>query len=100
MKTPFNYNIYFQNALALKWSSYTDPLTGEKLNMRPHWAKEFPNRVGEDDFVTWTQKAFANQIREFISALKNVIKLNNGNFDNSMKMFSTKYLDVLFDEYY
>ena len=84
----------------MRWSGYVDPLTGEKLNMRPHWAKEFPNQVGEDDFASWAQKAFANQIPEFMRAFKHIIKSNNGNFNNSMKMFSTKYLDLLFHEYY
>ena len=68
--------------------------------MRPHWAKEFPNKVGEDDFVTWAKKAFGNQIPDFVTALKRVIRTNNGNFQNSLKMFSTKYLDVLFEDYY
>ena len=68
--------------------------------MRPHWAKEFPNQVGEDDYAAWTKKVFSNQIPQFISALKHVIELNNGSFQKSMKLFSTKYLDVLFDEYY
>merc|ERR1719367_667047 len=90
----------FKNALALKWSSYVDPLTGEKLRMRPHWAKEFPNKVGDDDYTTWAKKAFAPQIPEFISLLKKVFESNNGSFENSMKMFSTKYLDVLFEDHY
>ena len=89
-----------QNALAAKWGSYIDPLTGKKLNVRPHWAKEFPNQVGEDDFTAWPQKAFEKQIPEFISAMKHIIKLNKGSFRKSMKMFSTKYLDMLFKEYY
>lgn len=90
----------FQNALALKWSSYVDPLTGEKLRIRPHWAKEFPNKVGDDDFSSWAKKVFAPQIPDFISLLKKVIQKNKGSFQNSMKMFSTKYLDALFEEYY
>lgn len=90
----------FKNALAEKWSSYVDPLTGEKLIMRPHWAKEFPNKVGDDDTLTWAKKVFGPQIPEFITLLKKVIESNNGNFENSMNMFSTKYLDVIFDEYY
>jgi len=90
----------FKNALALKWSNYVDPLTGEKLIMRPHWAKEFPNKVGDDDYTTWAKKVFAPQIPEFMSLLKKVIQSNNGSFENSMKMFSTKYLDVLFEDYY
>ena len=90
----------FQNALALKWSSYVDPLTGEKLRIRPHWAKEFPNKVGDDDFSSWAKKVFAPQIPDFISLLKKVILRNKGSFQNSMKMFSTKYLDALFEEYY
>ena len=68
--------------------------------MRPHWAKEFPNRVGDDDFTTWAKKAFGSQIPNFITGLKQVIATNNGNFERSMHMFSTKYLDVLFEDYY
>ena len=68
--------------------------------MRPHWAKEFPNKVGDDDYTTWAKKAFAPQIPEFISLLKKVFERNNGSFENSMKMFSTKYLDVLFEDHY
>ena len=94
------YMIFLQNALALKWSNYVDPLTGEKLNMRPHWAKEFPNRVGDDDFTTWAKKVFGKQIPTFMSALQQVISRNNGNFKRSMQMFSTKYLDALFEDYY
>ena len=67
--------------------------------MRPHWAKEFPNRVGDNDTTTWAKKAFAKQIPGFLSALKQVISANNGNFNRSMQMFSTKYLDVLFEDY-
>ena len=84
----------------MKWGRYIDPLTREKLNMRPHWAKEFPNQVGRDDFTAWAQNAFGNQIPEFIRVLNLTIESNDGNFHNSMKMFSTKYLDVLFKEYY
>ena len=66
----------------------------------PYWAKEFPNKVGDDDTLTWAKKVFGPQIPEFITLLKKVIESNNGNFENSMNMFSTKYLDVIFDEYY
>ena len=89
-----------QIALATKWDTYVDPLTGKKLNMRPHWAKEFPNRVGNDDYATWAKKSFSRQIPNFIKSLKLVIKKNNGDFLKSMRLFSTKYLDALFEDYY
>ena len=77
-----------------------DPLTGKKLNVRPHWAKEFPNQVGDDDFRTFARKAFGNQLPDFFKSLKDVIASNNGDFLQSMNMFGTKYLDIIFREYY
>ena len=68
--------------------------------MRPHWAKEFPNQVGSDNFATWAKKAFADQVPEFMNKLKRVVETNNGNMKNSMNMFSTKYLDVIFEDYF
>ena len=68
--------------------------------MRPHWAKEFPNRVGDDDYTTWAKKAFSSQIPNFVKSLKHVVETNNGDFQKSIHMFSTKYLDVLLEEYF
>merc|ERR1719495_477056 len=89
----------FKNALALRWSKLVDPMTGKPLNIRPHWAKEFPNMVGSDNFADWAVKSFENQIPNFMMGLKQVMDKNNGSMDDSFKMFSTKFLDVLFNDY-
>ena len=47
----YNSLFFLQNALALRWSKMVDPLTGQKLKMRPHWAKEFPNIVSSNCVV-------------------------------------------------
>jgi len=90
----------FKNALALRWSKMVDPLTGQKLKMRPHWAKEFPNIVGENDFADWAVSAFEDQVPKFMEGLQQVFEMNSGNLKDSLNMFSTKFLDVLFKDYY
>jgi len=90
----------FKNALALRWSEMVDPLTGHKLKMRPHWAKEFPNIVGENDFADWAVSAFEDQVPKFMEGLEQVFEMNSGNLKDSLNMFSTKFLDVLFKDYY
>ena len=106
-----------------------DPLTGQKLKMRPHWAKEFPNivssncvdkqvhckfscktfnsrllysssQVGENDFADWAVSAFEDQVPKFMEGLQQVFEMNSGNLKDSLNMFSTKFLDVLFKDYY
>jgi len=77
-----------------------DPLTGQKLKMRPHWAKEFPNIVGENDFADWAVSAFEDQVSKFMEGLQQVFEMNSGNLKDSLNMFSTKFLDVLFKDYY
>ena len=96
-------NYFFQNAVTSKYVNYKDPLTGKKLNLRPHWAKEFPSNVGKGNAgfkKIFLKQAFGKRLPKFFTDLKKVISLNHGNFNDSMKRFSTKYLDELFHDYY
>jgi len=89
----------FKNALANNWRSYKDK-DGNVLNVRPHWAKEFPLEVGGQDIYDYMRESYKDQIPMFVEGVNSIMSRHNGNLTNTLNMFSTKYLDTIFDGYF
>merc|ERR1711915_1134827 len=86
----------FKNALATKWKNYKDK-DGNSLRVRPHWAKEFPHMVGDQDIFSYMRDMYADQIPAYVEGVKNLMAATNGNLTQTLQTFSTKYLDIIFD---
>jgi len=89
----------FKNALAAKWKNYHDK-DGNRLKVRPHWAKEFPHMVGEQDIYDYMREVYADQIPAYVEGVKHLMEVTNGNLTHTLKTFSTKYLDQIFEGYF
>jgi len=89
----------FKNALATKWRNYYD-LNGNLLKVRPHWAKEVPHVVGDQDIFQYMREVYSDQIPQYVEGVKELMKQTNGNLSQTLNMFSTKYLDIIFDGYF
>jgi len=89
----------FKNALATKWKNYYDR-EGNRLKVRPHWAKEFPQVVGDQDIYEYMREVYADQIPAYVEGVKKLMKQTNGNLTHTIKTFSTKYLDTIFEGYF
>jgi len=85
--------------LANNWRSYKDK-DGNVLNVRPHWAKEFPLEVGGQDIYDYMRESYKDQIPMFVEGVNSIMSRHNGNLTNTLNMFSTKYLDTIFDGYF
>ena len=104
-----------QNALASNWRSYRDS-EGNTLRVRPHWAKEFPREVREDleemylyfefmkvggqDIYDYMRDVYRDQIPMFMEGMNTIMERTGGNLTSSLAMFSTKYLDSVFQGYF
>merc|ERR1711970_1155516 len=89
----------FKNALATKWKNYYDR-EGNRLKVRPHWAKEFPQVVGDQDIYEYMREVYADQIPAYVEGVQKLMKQTNGNLTHTIKTFSTKYLDTIFEGYF
>ena len=70
------------------------------MKVRPHWAKEFPNKVGDQDIFEYMREVYADQIPAYVEGVKHLMELTNGNLTHTIKTFSTKYLDQIFEGYF
>ena len=106
-----------QNALASNWRSYRDS-EGNNLRVRPHWAKEFPRevradieemkciyilsfmKVGGQDIYDYMRDVYRDQIPLFMEGMNKIMERTGGKLTSSLAMFSTKYLDSVFQGYF
>ena len=67
------------------------------MRVRPHWAKELPHMVGDQDIFSYMRDMYADQIPVYVEGVKNLMAATNGNLTQTLQTFSTKYLDIIFD---
>ncbi|KAF8243591.1 FAD-binding domain-containing protein [Wilcoxina mikolae CBS 423.85] len=89
----------FKQHLADIWTSYTSP-SGEKLNVRPHWAKEWEGiNVDGKEWVTHIKEnSHKDQIPEFKRLLGEIGSQQGWTLDDLQKTFSTPLLDRIIFE--
>ena len=68
--------------------------------MRPHWAKEVPHQVGEQDIYEYMREVYSDQIPAFVEGMKDVMRFSNTNITTTLNMFSTKYLENIFEGHF
>ena len=78
-----------------KWMSYVDPQTGKKLNIRPHWAKEWKEFTV--DGKPWAEKlkgeTYKQEIGEFLGVLELVGKEHGWTLADLKRRFSNEFFD-------
>jgi len=89
----------FKNAIAANWKNYYDR-EGNQLKVRPHWAKEVPHQVGDQDIYEYMREVYSDQIPAFVEGMKDVMKFSSTNITATLNMFSTKYLENIFEGYF
>ena len=85
----------FKNVIAEKWASYTDN-QGKPLNVRPHWGKEFPKKIGNKDSIDFIRDAYRQSFKIFKLRMKEVSEKQGFSIEDMRKLFSNRYLDDLF----
>ena len=56
--------------------------------------------MGDQDIYEYMREVYADQIPLFVSGMKDVMEFSNTNMTSTLHMFSTKYLDHIFEGYY
>ena len=57
-------------------------------------------QVGGQDIYAYMRDVYSEQIPLFVKGLNTIMERTGGNLTNSINMFSTKYLDSVFDGYF
>jgi len=89
----------FKNAIAVNWKNYYDN-DGNLLKVRPHWAKEVPHSVGDQDIFEYMREVYSDQIPAYVAGMKKMMTYSGSNITDTLHMFSTKYLDHIFEGYF
>ena len=84
----------FKQQLADRWDSYTDA-QGARLNVRPHWAKEWQNLEFRGMRATEYVKtvAYADRIPEFRAGLEQIAAAGGYTVADLQQLFSNELLD-------
>jgi hypothetical protein len=103
LDTPTKEWVPFCQKLADKWLSYTDPVTGKRLNARPHWAKQWtfltlPDESGLPVKASdWCRTVgYKADIPAFLDDLKKIATDAGVGMDELMTRFGNRYLDSVF----
>ena len=89
----------FKTSIATAWSQITDN-QGNALKIRPHWAKEFPAKIGDRDIDDYLQLVYGEQMGLFMDTIKDIVALQGGNIDDTKQRFSNYFLDNFFAKYW
>lgn len=84
----------FKVSVAENWENYYDR-KGNKLSVRPHWAKEFPREVAGQPITQYMAREYKNQMELYVQGMHTLMEVTGGNLTNTLNMFSTKYMDKL-----
>ena len=86
----------FKQDIANLWTSYKDP-SGQRLNVRPHWAKEWQGiTLHHRPAISYLREhAYADSIPRFRAGLR-AIAQQGGYTASELRMFSNPLLDELF----
>ena len=87
----------FKQDIANLWTSYKDP-SGRRLNVRPHWAKEWQGlTLHRQPAASYLREhAYADSIPRFRAGLRAIAK-QGGYTTRDLRMFSNPLLDHLLD---
>jgi len=89
----------FKEAIADNWGNYRDR-SGNQLRVRPHWAKEFPRRVGGVPINDYMRQIYAPQLPAYVQGMRRLVEQkNNGELSSTLAMFNTKYMENILDGY-
>jgi len=88
----------FKEAMASNWPKYKNK-EGEKLSVRPHWAKEFPRTVNGDSIETYMDSVYSTQMANYVEGMYELMEFTGGNLTQTLDMFNTKYMDKLMFKY-
>lgn len=93
----------FCQKLANKWTSYTDPSTGQPLRARPHWCKQWSflslpdNRGGWMTAPEWMRNiGYKGEIPEFLGQLKRIGIEAGFTLDDLRARFGNELLESIF----
>lgn len=70
-----------------RWASLKNPLTGEPLKIRPHFAKEWPKRVRGVDIMDYLKDSYKDAIPEFRQQMQGIAIDGGYSFHDSLKVF-------------
>ena len=87
----------FAQELCDEWMKLRD-WNGQRLNVRPHWAKEWHNfKVDGKPFVDYLKNdGYKQEIRQFNEVLAKIGKKHGWTRQEAKKMFSNELFDKLF----
>jgi len=88
----------FKEAMASNWENYSDR-QGNKLVVRPHWAKEFPRSVAGTEINEYMRKVFAPQLPRYVEGMKALMEVTGGDLTSTLNMFNTKYMEKIMEGY-
>ena len=89
----------FKNTIAEAWAKLTDK-DGNPLKIRPHWAKEFPARIGDRATDDYLKLVYGDQMGLFMNAIKDIVVANGGSIESTKERFSNYFLDNFFEKYW
>jgi hypothetical protein len=96
--TPDSVWASFKQTIANVWTSYTDD-KGERLNARPHWAKEWEgiNVHGKPIARYLKEDAYATAFAEFQEGFERIVKghQNGPSVSDTLAMFGTQTMQQL-----
>ena len=88
----------FKVAIAGNWGKYTDR-EGNRLKVRPHWAKEFPKSVGGVPINDYMREVYSDQLPAYVEGVRRLVEGRGGNVTSTLAMFNTKYMERILEGY-
>ena len=61
---------------------------------------QFPLEVGGQDIYDYMREIYQDQIPLFVEGFNKIMARTNGNVTHTINMFSTKYLDKIFEGFF
>merc|ERR1711936_626680 len=66
----------FKEAIADNWGNYRDR-SGNLLRVRPHWAKEFPRKVGGVPINDYMRQIYSTQLPAYVQGMRRLVEEKN-----------------------
>ena len=60
----------------------------------------YESQVGGQDIYAYMREVYSEQIPLFVKGVNTIMERTGGNLTSTINMFSTKYLDTVFDGYF
>ena len=74
-----------------RWSGYTWT-DGRPVLPRPHWAKEMPDMVGEEELYHYLRKAYETDLKK----IQDMLQKHQRNVSQNLGLFGTNHHKELF----